>query len=44
MMRKAWREMVLYLAREGIITDIGEFARLFHLANKLPRKSQQVKG
>jgi hypothetical protein len=43
MSRATWREMVLYLAREGFITDIGEFAYLFHLANKLPRKSE-LKG
>ena len=37
MTRSEWRQMVFRLVREGKIKTIGEFARLFHYANKLPR-------
>ncbi|MDR1007997.1 MAG: hypothetical protein LBL65_05485 [Campylobacteraceae bacterium] len=44
MTRKKCREMAFRLVREGKITTIGEFARLFHYANKLPRQKPTAKA
>jgi len=38
MTRKRFRELVSALVKSGAITSIGEFARMYHIANKLPRQ------
>ena len=40
MSRRRLRELAVYLVKTGKITDLREFAEMFHFANKLPRKTK----